>query len=1627
MRRLQDADTRLLELATKAGVPTQDRLPRLFLRSEKKVFHDDNDLRAATQLIKKCHLRAEQKAPWRTKRSSILDFRCATAELVRVVDNRGPVGIASALMAIGGTITTISDPETRRAQTQIRQALLRKAVEFDHVELVELLASMASKLQLITPLITALSHRKAHIVQILLESGADPNDVRHFTRNATQSGDHSVLGLLLRAPKRLTNTLLLELLEIASSSRDLKAISLLLQAEDGPETVVSRQEILQHAVRVGDIQLFMTVLYHTRNRPAFVLSGLPDLVINHFNTYGFVQSDVVEALCCFQLGSNLLQQCLSSFLVQCVQYSLHEVVRLLVEYDVPVNLAAVKATIVKQDLKALDLLLCSQQDLRQIASQSMEYLSEDPVYGLKWQFFWKLLDKGANGNSLDGFLTVAVAAQDQNMVRRLLASGASPGQRVGELLITAIRTGALEIAEMLLAADVSLEVLQSVFPATAELRGVKKSSFIKLLLAKGAAGEVVDIALRTAVCVEDIDRDSELIDALLTASASPSWNNGESLRHAISRGDMSMFKILYARCCKDYQDVLPHIIPLISDVYADNHMMLSRIVEIILKTGPESPAQADDQVFFDAVASQTSMMRDTLDDYRSGGSVIEIFALHGDPVLLKECIYLGPAITAEMVVTTATALIESTRLKDHDWLFDRLQLICPLVQGMRPMSTTLLRYILRCEISNLAPNTRVIAALADVSDSSNVDFAEACLRVVSLGWTDAFNVLLDKAPPIEIRDECFRQAIDGDYWNQTPSACVLLLEAGLSETVRLQALSKAVDGKGRVVLLQLLLRYGADVNHNGGRPAIIAVEHGNLQFLTELLSMRNISAQTLSVIWTALETSELWDGRKLVVLDLMFELVPINRLDLCLEQMTSFESFREDLASKLLRKGVPATAICLSRIVRTGNIKLFRQALLQAELHDINVLFRSTNEAPFAVTNINEMLQIALSDITMRHLVTKIMASNLSDNLSVGLADSKGVEMITLLSSLDIDANQNSGQLFCDICRLGCTNAVEIFLSKDLVPETVHRGFAYLLESRLPETELIRLMKVFALAYPGLPSLTDSTDFGTLWYHALRCRPNRPNVIRCLLEICPVRSDKIQSLLCWTIQQTSPWVSNATVRAAMNKFGPFDSLNEHIGRSLLFEAVRSNRHELIGDILMHGVDIQVWTPNGETPLMLASRLGFTNVVARLLRAGAPANDGSLHDALNTLHVDIALRLLESGHDVNHTSACHNQRTPLVELCSLHQEGLSESALRRWQDIICFLISKAGADPFVEFGGKSAIFHALDLSSHPTAVVEAILLGMTSRKNATSRLEDLLYQSVTTGLVYSPLTYIEFDQANDNWNTALSYEALRVVLEKYKVPKVYYAIHGPQPEEATNIPRSITHPHEEVALLAEILSRSCEVCGEHPIDVHSFHATLTQTCTHKSTVIICSDCLDEYLTVHTTRESGRVSTSVSCWAPDCHETLTHGDLRRHLPADKFEAYDLALVHQVIHEGQSFIECAYADCSGSGWCDPSTMSFVRCETCLRSTCIACQTPQHSYGTICPQSAEGVRRREEEREEQEAAAKQRGEHKKQNMASAEEVKKSTKDCPNDDCGAPIMKNGGCDHMTCKCYQSPCSLSGS
>lgn len=409
-----------------------------------------------------------------------------------------------------------------------------------------------------------------------------------------------------------------------------------------------------------------------------------------------------------------------------------------------------------------------------------------------------------------------------------------------------------------------------------------------------------------------------------------------------------------------------------------------------------------------------------------------------------------------------------------------------------------------------------------------------------------------------------------------------------------------------------------------------------------------------------------------------------------------------------------------------------------------------------------------------------------------------------------------------------------------------------------------------------------------------------------------------------------------------------------------------------------------------------------------LKPGPPVNDGSLHQAVSRLNIQVAEYLLELGHDPNHFSPEHGGKSALTQICSQgnYKQGCDKDIFSR--DMTKLLL-RHGADPELENGGKLPVFWALENGG--------VILGafLDSIRTETG-IDPQTFLFKQNGLCYSPYSYLERiirPNARQYHYTAIGLIRVKELLAKHSlvVPK-YYALEGPQPADAVGIPPDI-HQKEEERKLAEFLhGKQCHVLGEQITDFKHVHGTLTSTCTHAWDHIICTSCLEQYIESQTTPENNLVSDRIICWAPSCNEVLNHEEIKRYAKSEVFARYDEALLRQAIHHGQSFIECSTRGCKGGGWVGSGDIiSYFVCEVCHSATCVEHNGPymQHA-GRPCPNAAARRAKSEAERKKREKVDK----------ANEKLLNRLSKACPF--CGRRIEKVKGCDHMTCPCKGEFC-----
>lgn len=124
---------------------------------------------------------------------------------------------------------------------------------------------------------------------------------------------------------------------------------------------------------------------------------------------------------------------------------------------------------------------------------------------------------------------------------------------------------------------------------------------------------------------------------------------------------------------------------------------------------------------------------------------------------------------------------------------------------------------------------------------------------------------------------------------------------------------------------------------------------------------------------------------------------------------------------------------------------------------------------------------------------------------------------------------------------------------------------------------------------------------------------------------------------------------------------------------------------------------------------------------------------------------------------------------------------------------------------------------------------------------------------------------------------------------------------------------------------------------------------------------------------------------------CGAWIEAADIQAFLNNSKF---DTLLLKSALRDDPSFHECPNAFCENGAFLDENCENF-NCDDC-RETCGWCRGPAHPFGTKC-----NVQKKLERDEL----------WNKIGIMFNPWIKR----CPS--CKSPILKNGGCKHMKCKC----------
>lgn len=271
--------------------------------------------------------------------------------------------------------------------------------------------------------------------------------------------------------------------------------------------------------------------------------------------------------------------------------------------------------------------------------------------------------------------------------------------------------------------------------------------------------------------------------------------------------------------------------------------------------------------------------------------------------------------------------------------------------------------------------------------------------------------------------------------------------------------------------------------------------------------------------------------------------------------------------------------------------------------------------------------------------------------------------------------------------------------------------------------------------------------------------------------------------LLWALAQPQKRISDAVISALLEAGVSVTRVSPISETTALMLAAREGRHEIVNALVVRGTDADLRDAWNKSALYYASSSLSGEATVKALVPRVLGNDGSLHEAVRQLNIEVVRVLLEHAHDPNYPSRLHGGRNALGELCL--KATVTTSAHRsKLRQLLRLLLRNRANPKFRARNEKSTVILALDNAYSALPVAEALL--------ETEIWQDLndeahIYCDPASGLHYSPYSYVELVATPAR--APVKQTLLDLLCDKACVP-VYYSSSALQPVGATGIPPSI---------------------------------------------------------------------------------------------------------------------------------------------------------------------------------------------------------------------------------------------
>lgn len=1308
-----------------------------------------------------------------------------TAALPSLVDANESAGVIQALLNRESQLSPVKDSSKRQVTAGDRDTLLLTAVNASNLDLVWLLAPQATLQGRNLALATALSKRTSSVVSKLLEYDADPSHCSVQFIAAAAAGDYFILEHLLAAPRDIPQATILAALTPAAQSKSLRTIQRIVDTANlgGAQDL----EAVKVVIDTGHVDALICILLATRSiRPDF----LDDLVFDAFQNADIDAESLYTILHALLLAGASGPKS-SAAMRHAVEKQALNLVQLFASHGVDINWGkggVVKSAVETGRFELLQEVLRSGSLSKENASLALQSLPNTLPSSSRYEMLKALVEAGAYGPPLEKELILAVRNDDRNIVGLLRASGVSIDTQQGEALIAAIQRGNVQILAHLLSGPVAQYSLQRALPYTRHASKGPRLAMTKMFIEAKVEGDTCHAVLRDAVCDDSADRDQELIDVLLAAGGSPMFNDSQSFRYAIRREDSGLFERLLASPAGISEGALSALMPDILTVKeqgARYYMMKSA-----LDTRPKQDSVC--WALFRIVSEKDVDMpllrllvhSGQVDiDYSNG--VILTTGIRAARPVFEELLRLSDRSRS----TTSAALVTVLELKEWDDRIkaDRIVLLLANKKIPTVASDGVLRYIAFCRENvpdGEAWPLQTFEVLLNSGAYIEVLSREgALLDVARAGEAGLLAMLLTLKPASSDLDAALLEAIKSHSAN-TIAIVQLILQDGPTRGGISTSLVAASSANLREIC-SILLKHDASINSNNFAAIQNAAASGDPSLLNTFLESRP-SQEAIEAAFNSASSVIDSDQRYETIQAILRSGIRQETLDKYLVHQVNHGT-----QPRMIRLLLDHQA----NVHYHQNYSLV-QAAVQTDLEIVQILFSRATNKPTIATQCFEacvqsnQIQRDRLPVLCFLLDTGARGRSLNGALLQAVHNLSSqpalIDLVKVLIACGADVNHDQGQALCRACETIGPEAIAVLTRSNPSTGVRSRAIHSLLKSNISSQNFCQILD---LLMDTENSTSDAPDISVLQEGfenpvklLLTKRPDGvtelAHVLECQTKLLtlPENSD----ILAWAMVQERIRIQDDCLSLLLDHGANVNYRNPQTGCTILLQAIRCRRSELVEPLLLHGADTSVADIQGTSPLLLASILGDQIAIAKLLDTGVPKNDGSLHHAVCDLKVQVMEQLLADGHDANYPSPQHEGRTPLAELLCLGEASPSNQGTI---EKVIQILRRHGADTRKLVARKPLICWALDNKHDPVSMVQSLLRAY-------------LYQDVDEEFnfynngrfIYSPTMYVAKRQFTGV--EARADELVGLLRNSGANKDVYYCLNGPQPEDAQGLPEDV---------------------------------------------------------------------------------------------------------------------------------------------------------------------------------------------------------------------------------------------